>query len=116
MSAINIPPTKTPPARPAPPPGEKYCQCGCGETLPVSLQRNWRHGHKRRSGMKEVLAQDHLAESIRNLQAEIRFREQRQKDIEQEVGTNRQKLTLLRQAVQSLQAIGGGGRPDASAE
>ncbi len=116
VHSITLPAPQSTTPRPAPPPGEKYCQCGCGEFLPLDSTFNYKRGHKKNMGVISLRAglggTDYLANSIAELRREISWREAHQKEIEQEVGTNRQKITLLRQSLQALQAIQGGGRPD----
>ena len=116
-SSITLPAAKVTEPRQAPPPGEKWCACGCGETLPAQSSFGFKRGHRKRSANPiPTLGRErteHMDQAIMNIRREIAWREARQKEIEQEVGTNRQKVTLLRHALQSLQAIAGGGRPDA---
>jgi hypothetical protein len=110
MDSITLPVSNSKAERPAPPAGRKYCACGCGETLPSSAYQIHIRGHRKRMRDSATSSPNgnHLQNSILELQSEIRWREARQKEIEQEVGVNRQKLLLLRQALQGLEVIQGG--------
>ena len=100
--------------RPAPPAGKKYCGCGCGGFLPIAAKWSVFKGHgpfARKKAQEPKPATDHLAASVAELRREIGWRERRQTELEQEVGVNRQKIVRLRQSLEALQAIQGGGPP-----
>jgi predicted nucleic acid-binding Zn-ribbon protein len=74
------------------------------------LSQNWMRGHRSKNKRVALTSvEDHLAISVRELRSEIAQRENRQREIEQEIGTNRQKIVMLRQSLQALQAIQGSG-------
>jgi hypothetical protein len=121
MNSINIMPLSnaTIVERPAPPPGKKCCACGCGGFLPTTAKWNVFKGHgafARKKAQEARPGSHHLAASITELLREIGWRERRQTELEQEVGVNRQKLVMLRQSLQALQAIQGGGPPQEARE
>lgn len=99
----------------APPAGKKWCACGCKGTLSAIAKWNYIRGHgphaQKNSADVLVSSDGHLSAAIIEIQKEITWRETRQKQLEQEVGVNRQKIGLLRQALQSMRLIEGGGTP-----
>lgn len=90
----------------SPPPGEKFCMCGCKGTLPADHAWSFLKGHKttKAKAAASPVASTKLPDILKQLRDEINWRERRQRELEQEMGLNIQKIRLLRQTAQALEA------------
>jgi hypothetical protein len=97
----------------SPPPGFKFCACGCKHLLPAAGKFVYVRGH-RKAQLQEAQARKltpaqandaGLAAVIAGLRKEVNRRELRQKYLESEVGANLQRLKTLRQSLEALEIV-----------